>query len=31
MLHENAKFYFKVVSPIEAYCITRQIISVFVK
>jgi len=31
MLHENVKFYFKIISPIEAYYITRQIVSVFVK
>jgi len=31
MLHENVKFYFKVISPIETYYITGQIFSVFVK
>jgi len=31
MLHENVKFYFKVISPIEAHYITRQIFSVFVE
>ena len=27
MLHENVKFYFKVIYPIEAHYITRQIFS----
>jgi len=31
MLHENVKFYFKVICPIEAHNITRQIISAFVE
>jgi len=31
MLHENVKFYFKVIYLLEAYYITRQIFSVFVK
>jgi len=31
MLHENMKFYFKVIYPIEAHYISRQIFSVFVE
>jgi len=31
MLHENVKSYFKVISPIVAYYITRQIFFIFVK
>jgi len=31
MLHENVKFYFKVIYPIEAHYITRQIFPVFVE
>jgi len=31
MLHENVKFYFKVISPIEADNITRHLFSVFVE
>jgi len=31
MLHENVKFYFEVMYPIEAHCITWQIFSVFVE
>jgi len=26
MLHENVKFYFKVIYPIETHYITRQIL-----
>jgi len=31
ILHENVKFYFKVVYPIEAHYIARRIFSVFVE
>ena len=31
MLHENVTFYVKVIYPIEAHYITRQIFSVFVE
>ena len=31
MLHKNVKFYFKVISAIEAHSITRQIFSVFME
>jgi len=31
MLHEIVKFYFKIIYPIEAHYITRQIFSVFVE
>jgi len=31
MLHENVKFYFKVISPIETHYITRKRFSIFVK
>jgi len=31
MLHENVKFYFKLIHPVEAHYITRQIFFVFVE
>jgi len=31
MLHENVKFFFKVIYPTEAHYITRQIFPVFVQ
>jgi len=31
MLHENVKFYFKVIYPIEAHYITGQIFYLFVE
>jgi len=31
MLYEIVKFYFKIICPIEAHYITRQIFSVFVE
>jgi len=31
LLHENVKFYFKVISLIEAHYNTRKIFSVFVE
>jgi len=31
MLHENVKFYFKVIYQVEAHQITRQLFSAFVE
>jgi len=31
MLHENVKFYFKVIYPIEADSITRKLFPAFVE
>jgi len=31
MLHENVKFYFKLIYPLEAHYITQQIFSAFVE